>query len=168
MRVKTEEEIYKSADRPRSNLKIFGLVVDRNRVDVVVESGLLHFSPPRRDVGRRAETNLLGNKAGRGRFQQDGREKQTDLFVILTGGRRFAAGGRVRLEGLPLCGGKAEDTFFLEKIGFNLSTEILSCLEPICILKYLSFLSATLYGSMIQLRERRNRRIFMHKYKIQA
>ena len=63
-----EEEIFMSVDRPGSTLNIFGLVVDRNRVDVVVESGPLHYSPPRRGVGRRLETNLLGSKAARGRF----------------------------------------------------------------------------------------------------
>ena len=30
-------------DRPRSTLNIFGLVVDRNRVDVLVESGRLQI-----------------------------------------------------------------------------------------------------------------------------
>ena len=41
LRVKTETEKYLSVDRPRSTLNSFGLVVDRNRVDVVVESDLL-------------------------------------------------------------------------------------------------------------------------------
>ena len=60
--------------------------------------------------------------------------KQTDLFDIFTegrgfspGGGGFAAGGRGCLGGLPRGGGKAEDTFTLEKTGLNLSTEILSC-----------------------------------------
>ena len=39
------------------------------------------------------ENNLLGSKAARGGFRQEGREKRTDLFDILTGGRGFAAGG---------------------------------------------------------------------------
>ena len=43
MHVKTEKELYICPDRPRSTLSIFGLVVDRNRVDVVVESGPLQF-----------------------------------------------------------------------------------------------------------------------------
>ena len=126
------------------------MVVDRNRVDVVIESGLLHSSPQRRGIGRRAETNLLGSKAARG-----GREKRTDLFDFLTGGGGFAAGGRGfaaggggfaaggggiaaggggiaaggggRLGGLPWGGGKAGDTFTSEKTGFNLSTEMLFC-----------------------------------------
>ena len=45
---------------------IFGLVVDSNRVDVVVESGPLNYSPtppPIRGVCRKAETNLLGSKS---------------------------------------------------------------------------------------------------------
>ena len=130
---------------------IFGLVVDRNRVDVVIESGLLHSSPQRRGIGRRAGTNLLGSKAAHGGFRHDGSKKQTYLFVILTGGLAarvggFAAGGGVLLGGLPHGRGKARDTFSLEKTGFNLLTETLSCLEPICSLKYLSFLSTTLYG----------------------
>ena len=43
MHVKTEKELYIWADRPRSTLNIFGLVVDRNRVDVIVESGPLQY-----------------------------------------------------------------------------------------------------------------------------
>ena len=82
---------------------------------------------PPEEVGRRAETNLISSKAAWGGFRRDGREKRTDLFVILTGGREFAAGGGGHLEGLPCGGGKAGDTFLSEKTGFNLSTETLSC-----------------------------------------
>ena len=98
------------------------MVVDSNRVDVVIESGLLHYSPPEglSTVHRRAKMNLLGSKAALGGFQQDGREKRRDFFVILTGGRGFAAGGRGRLGGLPHGGGKAGYTFLQEKTGFNL------------------------------------------------
>ena len=78
--------------------------------------------------------NLLGSKAARGGFRRNGREKQTDLFVILSGGGGFAAGGggfaaggKGRLGGLPQGGGKAEETFSLKKTGFSLSTETLSC-----------------------------------------
>ena len=145
MRAKTDKEIYKSTDRPRSTLTslvyIFGLVVDKNREYVVVESGPLRYSP-QRGVGRRADTNLLDSKAAQGGFRQGGREKQTDLCVILTGGGGFAAGGRGFaavgggcLGGLPHDRGKAGDTFSSEKTGLNLSTETLSCLEPICSLK---------------------------------
>ena len=52
----------------------------------------------------------------------------------------FEAGCRGRLGGLPYGGGRAGDTFLLEKTGFSLSTEMLSGLEPIWSLKYLSFL----------------------------
>ena len=38
-----ETEKYINADRPRSTLIVFGLVEDRNRVDVVVDSGPLQF-----------------------------------------------------------------------------------------------------------------------------
>ena len=38
--------------------------------------------------------NLLGRKAALGVFRLGGKEKQTDLFDILTGGGGFAAGGR--------------------------------------------------------------------------
>ena len=79
-----------------------------------------------------------------------------------------ATGGRGRLGGLLHGRGKAGDTFSSEKTGFNLSTEILSCLEPISILKYLSFLGNNFVWPTIQLSERRNRRIFTHKYKIPA
>ena len=113
--------------------------------------------PPRRGVGRRAETKLLGSKAAWGGLRQDGREKLTDLFVILTGGRGFPAGGGGfpavgggHLEGLPHGQGKAGDTFSSEKTGFNLLT--------------FSFLSTTLYGPQ----ERGNRRIFTYKYKIRS
>ena len=77
------------------------------------------------------ETNLLGSLAPWGGFRREGREKQTDLFVFLTGGGGFETGGGGRLGGLPRGGGKAGDTFLSEKTGFNLSTETLTSLEPI-------------------------------------
>ena len=81
---------------------------------------------------------------------KDGRENQTDLFIIFTGGGGFAArGGGFTAGGggrLPRGRGKAGDTFSSEKTGFNLLTETLSCLEPIFSFQYLSFLSTTLYG----------------------
>ena len=60
------------------------------------------------------------------------------------GGRFFEVGGRGCLEGQSHVGGKAGDTFSLEKTGFSLSTKTLSSLEPIRSL-YLSLLSTTLY-----------------------
>ena len=39
-----EEKFYICADRPRSTPIIFGLVVEGNRVDVVVESGPLQLT----------------------------------------------------------------------------------------------------------------------------
>ena len=100
-----------------------------------------YTTPPRRGVGRRAETNLLVSKAAWGGFRRGGREKRTDLLDFLTGGggfaargggfaaggEGFAAGCGGRLGGLPGGGGKAGNTFTSEKTGFNLSTETLSC-----------------------------------------
>ena len=131
---------------------IFGLWVDRNRVDVIVE--ILPATklppPPSRGFRRRVE---IGSKAAWGGFWQGEREKRTDIFVLLTGGKGFEAGGwgfetggGGRLWDLPHGRGKAEDTFSSEKTGFSLLTETLSSLEPIWSLKYLSFLSTTLYG----------------------
>ena len=47
----------------------------------------------RRGIGRRAETKPSWQQGSSGGFQQIGREKQTDLFDILTGGGGFTAGG---------------------------------------------------------------------------
>ena len=58
----------------------------------------------------------------------------------------WGGGGVGRLRGLPSGGGKAGDTFSSEKTGFSLSMETLSSLEPFWSMKYLSFLSTTLYG----------------------
>ena len=46
LRVKTDKEIYISADRRALlySTLLFGLVVDFNRVDVIVESGPLHWN----------------------------------------------------------------------------------------------------------------------------
>ena len=124
------------------------MVVDRNRVDVEVESGPLHYSP-RRGIGRSAEMNLLGsmaaNMAARWGFLQDGREKRADVFVILTGagefvaegggfeaggggfkagGGGFAAGGRGHIEGLPSGGSKARLHFLIGENRFQLTSWI--------------------------------------------
>ena len=109
--------------------------------------------PPRRSFRRRAETNLLGSMAARGGFRRDRREKLKDLFVLLTEGWEFETGyggfearGGGRLGDLLRGGGKTWDTFSSEKTGFRLSTEGWFNLKQIWSLKYLSFLTTTLYG----------------------
>ena len=90
-----------------------------------------------------AETKLLILEA-RGKF---GRMKRTDLFTFFTARTEAdSTGGGGCLEGLPRSGGRAGKTFLLEKTGFSLSTGMFSSFESIWSLKYLSFLSTTLYG----------------------
>ena len=87
-------EIYISADRRCSTLT--SLVWLQIGTEQMLSQYLVRYTtppPPRRGVGRRGETNLLGSKAAQGGFRRGGREKQTDLFGILTGGGGFAAGG---------------------------------------------------------------------------
>ena len=92
-------------------------------------------------------------QGGSGRIPSRWKEETNRFIRCLTGGGGFTAGGGGFaagsggcLGGLPHGRGKAGDTFLLDKTGFNLTTETLSCLESICSLKYLSFLSTTLYG----------------------
>ena len=63
---------------------IFGLVVDRNRVDVVVESGLLHYSPPEGLLveGQR-QTFLAAGQLGADSDEMEGRNKQIYLLFSL-------------------------------------------------------------------------------------
>ena len=111
------------------------MVVDGNRVDVVVESGPLHYSPPEGAlVERWRRTFLAARQFGADSDKIEGRNKQIYLLFSLEaedlqlhGGGGFAAGGGGRLGGLARGGGKAGDTFSSEKTGFNLSTETLSC-----------------------------------------
>ena len=85
LRVKMEEEIYISRDRPRSTLHIFGLVVDRNRVDVVIESGQLHYSPPPEgaSVEGRRQTFLAARQLGADSDDEEGKNEQIYLIFLL-------------------------------------------------------------------------------------
>ena len=77
-------EIYISADRPHSTLNIFGLVEDRNRVNVVVESGLLHYSPPEGvSVEGRRQTFLAARQLGADSNKEEGRNEQIYLIFSL-------------------------------------------------------------------------------------
>ena len=79
-----EEEIFMSVDRPGSTLNIFGLVVDRNRVDVVVESGPLHYSPPEGALVKGwRQTFLAARQLGADSDKEEGRNKQIYLIFSL-------------------------------------------------------------------------------------
>ena len=93
-----------------------------------------YTTPPQKGRRQKGEDKPSWQQGSSGRYQRYGREKQTDLFVILTGGGGFAAGGRGFAAGgggcqggLPRGGSKAGDTFSSEKTDFKLSTETLSC-----------------------------------------
>ena len=98
---------------------------------------------------RTLETKLLVLAAWDG-FWWDGMKKHSDLFIFFTtglktetkGGRGFRSGGG----GLPSSWERAGNTFWSVKTGFSQSTVMLSCLEPICSLKYLLSMSISWYG----------------------
>ena len=65
---------------------IFGLVVDRNRADVVVESGPLHYSPPPPEgelVEGGKQTFLVARQLRADSDEEEGRNKQIYLVFSL-------------------------------------------------------------------------------------
>ena len=64
---------------------MFGLVVDRNRVDVVVESGPLHYSPPPEGalVQGRRRTFLAARHLEADSDKMEGRNEQIYLLFSL-------------------------------------------------------------------------------------
>ena len=101
------------------------------RVDFVVESCQLQYSPPRKERRKMAESKLL-IIAARGGFWRD-------LFTFFTAQAAKSIGNRGRLRGLIRSGGRARNGY--EITYFNLSSAIVSSLRHIWFLKYISQLS---------------------------
>ena len=154
------------------------MVVERNRVDVIVESGPLHCSPPEGvSVEGRRQNFLAARQLGVESDVEEGRNEQIYLIFSLEVEdlkleaedlhRNFSWRRRTSRRSAP-GGWQGWRHFHIRENRFQPVDWNVILLRTNLKLEIFIFSVHNFGLSPIQLRERQNRKIFTHKYKFQA